>query len=136
METTEPRFPFTGLHVYHCAQGAWTKLTTCASDDDPLWAVLERELQRATLGIARATALSRANGGFVAGLEDARAAIHAAGAVADQLTERGISVDEKLRAGLSDTGRMLGALIRTLQHDSDERDEEPITVEGDASCEP
>jgi len=132
MYTTEPHFPFTGLHVYHRAQGAWTRLQECAGDDDPLWAVFERELERATLGIARATALSRANGGFIVGLEDARAAIHAAGAVADQLTERGVSVDEKLRAGLSDTGRMLGALIRALRYDPEEEPEEPATARGGA----
>jgi len=131
METTEPPFPFTGLHVYHRAQSVWTALQNCAGDD-PLRSALERELGRATLGIARATALSRANGAFVVELEDARAAIHAAGAVADQLTERGISVDEALQAGLSDTGRMLGALIRTLRYNP----EESAGTQDGASCAP
>lgn len=48
-------------------------------------------------------------------LYTARGAIHAAGAIADQLTRRGTPVDEDLQELLCDTARMLGALIRTLQ---------------------
>lgn len=114
MENQDAHFPFTGLHVYQRAQEAWTT-THESKNEDPLWRVLEEESQQAVLSIARATARSRHNGGFTTELETARGAIHAAGAIADQLARRGTPVDEQLQDLLSDAARMLGALIRTLQ---------------------
>ena len=52
-EEGRQQFPFEGLHVYQRAQEAWS---TClaAADQDPLGAEIEREVRRATIGIARA----------------------------------------------------------------------------------
>ena len=110
------QFPFEGLHVYQRAQEAW--LASLASADDPLGAEIEREIHQATIGIARATAHSRANGsrndGFSTGLEDARASLHAAAALIEQRTRRGEVEEPELRTLLMDGSRMLGALIRTV----------------------
>ena len=111
----EPRqqFPFEGLHVYQRAQEAWS-LARTALADDALGAAVEREIQQAATGIARATARSRSNGGFTSGLEEARGSLHAAAALVDQLARQGQPVDEELRTLLLDGGRMLGALVRSL----------------------
>ncbi len=110
------QFPFEGLHVYQRAQEAW--LASLAGADDPLGAEIEREIHQATIGIARATAHSRANGsrndGFTSGLEDARASLHAAAALIEQRTRRGDAEEPELRTLLMDGSRMLGALIRTV----------------------
>jgi hypothetical protein len=121
------QFPFEGLHVYQRAQEAWTAALELAGAD-PLWEVLEDEIRRGALGIARATARSRSNGGFSAELEDARGALHAAAAVAEQLSRRGAPVDGTLRALLSDSSRMLGALIRSLAGGREEAVESEAVV--------
>ncbi len=113
------QFPFEGLHVYQRAQEAWTAALELAGAD-PLWEVLEGEIRRAALGIARATARSRANGGFAAEMEEARGALHAAAAALEQLARRGAPVDGALRGLLSDGGRMMGALIRSLAGNREE----------------
>lgn len=51
MGTPEIHFPFEGLHVYQRGQEAWTTALELAGAD-PLWEVLETEIQRAVLGIA------------------------------------------------------------------------------------
>ena len=110
------QFPFEGLHVYQRAQEAW--LASLATADDPLGAEIEREIHQATIGIARATAPSRANGsrsdGFSSALEEARASLHAAAALIEQRTRRGEAEEPELRTLLMDGSRMLGALIRTV----------------------
>lgn len=131
METNEFQFPFTGLHTYQRAQEVWTRVKEHASTD-PLWAFLEAEVRCAVLGIARATALSRRNGAFRGELESARAGIHAAAAIADQLARRGTPVDEELQDLLSEAGRMLGALVRTLQNGKRQRENEDKVVEAGA----
>lgn len=118
------RFPFEGLHVYARAQDAWTAVQT-ASVSDPLWSSVGDEVRNAAVGIARATARSRANGAFAGELEEARGAIHAAAALVEQLERRDVEIDDAFRGLLSDTGRMLGALIRTLRQDR----EEPVDAE-------
>ena len=94
------------------------ELASLASADDPLGAEIEREIHRATIGIARATAHSRANGsrndGFSSALEDARASLHAAAALIEQRTRRGEAEEPELRTLLMDGSRMLGALIRSV----------------------
>ena len=115
-EDGRQQFPFEGLHVYQRAQEAW--LASLATADDPLGAEIEREIHRATVGIARATAHSRANGsrndGFSSALEDARASLHAAAALIEQRTRRGEVEEPELRTLLMDGSRMLGALVRTV----------------------
>ena len=115
-EDGRQQFPFEGLHVYQRAQEAW--LASLAGADDPLGAEIEREIHQATIGIARATAHSRANGsrndGFSRRLEDARASLHAAAALIEQRTRRGEVEEPELRTLLMDGSRMLGALIRTV----------------------
>jgi hypothetical protein len=120
------QFPFEGLHVYQRTQEAWTAALELAGVD-PLWEALEGEIRRAALGIARATARSRSNGGFAAELEDARGALHAAAAVVDQLIRRGAPVDG-LRSQLADGGRMLGALIRSVAPGREEPVESEVVV--------
>jgi hypothetical protein len=117
-EDGRQQFPFEGLHVYQRAQEAWSACLA-AADQDPLGAEIEREVRRATIGIARATAHSRANGtrhddGFSSSLEDARASLHAAAALIEQRTRQGEAEDPELRGLLIDGSRMLGALIRTV----------------------
>ena len=121
------QFPFEGLHVYQRTQEAWTAALDLAGAD-PLWEALEEEIRRAALGIARATARSRSNGGFAAELENARGALHAAAAVVDQLNRRGAPVDVGLRSQLADGGRMLGALIRSLAQGKEEQVETEAVV--------
>ncbi|MFN2419880.1 MAG: hypothetical protein ABR527_00640 [Gemmatimonadota bacterium] len=121
------QFPFEGLHVYQRTQEAWTAALELAGAD-PLWEALEEEIRRAALGIARATARSRTNGGFAAELEDARGALHAAAAVVDQLIRRGTPVDSGLRSQLADSGRMLAALIRSLAPGREEQAESEALV--------
>lgn len=105
--------------MYARAQDAWlAALETTV--DDPLWDAVEDEIGTAAVGIARATARSRANGGFAGELENARGAVHAAAALLEHLERRGIEVEGPFRGLLSDTGRMLGALIRTLAQDREE----------------
>jgi hypothetical protein len=115
-EDGRQQFPFEGLHVYQRAQEAW--LASLATADDPLGAEIEREIHQATVGIARATAHSRTNGsrndGFASTLEEARASLHAAGALIEQRTRRGEVEEPELRTLLMDGSRMLGALIRTV----------------------
>ena len=116
-EDGRQQFPFEGLHVYQRAQEAW--LASLAGADDPLGAEIEREIHRATIGIARATAHSRPNGsrndgGFSSTLEDARASLHAAAALIEQRTRRGGVEEPELRTLLMDGSRMLGALVRTV----------------------
>ena len=105
-------FPFEGLHVYQRAQDAWAVAREGRSD--PVGEAVEREVRQAALGIARATARSRHNGGFSAELESARGSIHAAAALIDHAGRGGDPVDERLRPLLFDSSRMLGALIRSL----------------------
>ncbi len=118
IEREEPRqqFPFEGLHVYQRAQDAWSAAQSLVAGEpgDPLWAALEQEVRHAATGIARATARSRANGHFATALEEARGALHAAAAIVDQQDRRGGPSGDGLRALLSDSSRMLGALIRSL----------------------
>lgn len=130
MEPPEFNFPFTGLHTYQRAQEVWTRVKERASAD-PLGALLEAEVRCAVLRIARATALSRRNGAFAAELESARAGIHAAAAIADQLARRGTPVAAELQSLLSDAGRMLGALVRTLQVRPTEESEEVPAAENE-----
>lgn len=111
MYATNSQFPFMGLHVYDRVQEAWTRAQN--GTEDRLHDALEVEIRRVVLDIARATARSR-HGEFRAGLETARGAIHAAGAIADQLARRGTPVEPELQVLLLDAGRMLGALVRTL----------------------
>jgi hypothetical protein len=118
-DEAQKQFPFEGLHVYQRAQEAWTAALELAGAD-PLWEALEEEIRRAALGIARATARSRSNGGFTAELEDARGSLHAAAALVEQLSRRGTPVDGALRGMLSDGSRMLGALIRSQTASRDE----------------
>jgi len=113
------QFPFEGLHVYQRAQEAWTAALELAGAD-PLWEIVEDEIRRAALGIARATARSRTNGNFAAELETARGSLHAAAAILEQLARRGAPADAALRGLLSDSGRMLGALIRSLSGSREE----------------
>lgn len=123
-----PTLPFEGLHVYQRTQEAWA-VASAQADGDPLWAALEEEVREAALGIARATALSRSNGGrsderrspgeFGAALERARGSLHAAAAVLDQLVRRGSPADPQLRTLLVDASRMLGALVRSLSQRSE-----------------
>jgi len=116
------QFPFEGLHVYQRAQEAWLACLATA-DDDPLGPEIEREVRLATIGIARATAHSRANGtrndGFSSALEDARGSLHAAAALIEQRALRGGADEPELRALLMDGSRMLGALIRTVSQRGD-----------------
>lgn len=121
------QFPFEGLHVYQRAQEAWTA-ARAAGDLDPLAEAVEREVRRAVLGIARATALSRANGAFPAALEEARGAIHAAAAALEQAARDGTPVDETLRGLLHDGSRMLGALIRSVRQGRSEPAEVEVAV--------
>jgi hypothetical protein len=86
------------------------------------------------MGIARATARSRSNGGFAAELEGARAALHAAAAIAEQLTRRGNPPDEGLRTLLVDAARMLGALVRSLGRYP--QDEERLGATEETPCAP
>lgn len=116
--------PFEGLHVYQRVQEAWEQAR--AGGVDPLWDLLEAEVRAAALGVARATARSRANGAFATELESARGALHAAAAAADQLTRRGDEVDDVLRTKLVDSSRMLGALIRSVSQPRE--DAEEVTV--------
>lgn len=119
-ETRQP-LPFEGLHVYQRAQEAWTlALETAGAGGDPLLDRLADATREAALGIARATARSRAGGGFAAELERARGAVHDAAAIADQLARRGDPSDDRLRALLNDASRMLGALIRSVTQPHDE----------------
>jgi hypothetical protein len=126
-EEARQQFPFEGLHVYQRAQEAWTAALELAGAD-PLWEVLEDEIRRAVLGIARATARSRSNGGFATELENARGALHAAAAVTEQLARRGAPVDATLKSLLSDGSRMLGALIRSLAGGREEAVESEAVV--------
>ena len=117
-EDGRQQFPFEGLHVYQRAQEAWQACLT-TSEDDPLGLDIEREIRLATVGIARATAHSRNNGGrsdggFTTALEDARGSLHAAAALIEQRARRGAADEPELRALLVDGSRMLGALIRTV----------------------
>jgi len=112
-EDGRQQFPFEGLHVYQRAQEAWLA-SLAASADDPLGPEIEHEIGRATMGIARATAQSRTNGGFTAALEDARGSLHAAAALIEQRAKRGGTDEPELRTLLVDGSRMLGALIRTV----------------------
>jgi hypothetical protein len=117
-EDGRQQFPFEGLHVYQRAQEAWSACTA-AADEDPLGAEIEHEIRLATIGIARATAHSRANGtrhegGFSSTLEEARGSLHAASALIEQRARRGGAADPELRGLLIDGSRMLGALIRTV----------------------
>jgi hypothetical protein len=117
-EDGRQQFPFEGLHVYQRAQEAWL-VSLVATEDDPLGHEIEREIQLATIGIARATAHSRTNGvrpdgGFACELESARGSLHAAAALIEQRTRRGGPDEPELRALLVDGSRMLGALIRTV----------------------
>lgn len=112
-EDGRQQFPFEGLHVYQRAQEAWLASLAVAADD-LLGPEIENEIGRATMGIARATAQSRANGGFTAALEDARASLHAAAALVEQRVKRGGPDEPELRTLLLDGSRMLGALIRTV----------------------
>jgi len=112
-EDGRQQFPFEGLHVYQRAQEAWL-VSLAASADDPLGSEIEHEIGRATVGIARATAQSRANGGFTAALEDARGSLHAAAALVEQRARRGGPDESELRTLLVDGSRMLGALIRSV----------------------
>jgi hypothetical protein len=121
------QFPFEGLHVYQRTQEAWTAALELAGAD-PLWSFLDEEMRRATLGIARATARSRNNGGFAAELEEARGAVHAAAAIVEQLERRGSATDGALRSLLSDSGRMLGALIRSVAAGREEAIESEVAV--------
>lgn len=114
MDTQHAQFPYSGLHVYQRAQEAWT-LTQDSESEASLRGMLEAEVRRAVLGIARATAHVGRRDAFRVELERARGAIHAAGAIADQLARRGTPVDEELQEFLVDAARMLGALIRTLR---------------------
>lgn len=109
-------FAFEGLHVYQRTQEAWTVARETLGTD-PLERAIEEEIRRAVVGIARATARSRANGGFASGVEEARGSVHAAAAIAEQLVRGGTSVDERLVAHLHDASRMLGALVRSLGAD-------------------
>lgn len=118
------RFPFEGLHVYARAQDAWAAAQS-APVPDPVWSSVEEQVRNAAIGIARATARSRTNGAFAGELEEARGAIHAAAALVEQLERRDVEIDDAFRGLLSDTGRMLGALIRTLRQDR----EEPVGAE-------
>lgn len=118
-EERAQRFPFEGLHVYARAQEAWVAALEAAISD-PLWSAVEDETRKAAVGIARATARSRANGAFAGELEEARGAVHAAAALLEHLERRGTEVEGPIRGLLSDTSRMLGALIRTLGHGRDE----------------
>lgn len=131
MEAKAFQFPFTGLHTYQRAQEVWTRVKERGTAD-PLWALLEAEVRCAVLRIARATALSRHDGAFATELESARAEIHAAAAIADQLARRGTPVDEELQNLLSDAARMLGALVRSLQAPSPEEGNEDRVVEAGA----
>ena len=110
--------PFEGLHVYQRAQEAWETVLSMGGAD-PLWERLEVETRKAALGIARATARSRSGGGFVAELEDARGALHAAAAIVDQAARRGDPIDDALRTRLVDSSRMLGALIRSVSQQAE-----------------
>lgn len=123
-------FPFEGLHVYQRTQEAWTAARHAAEEDpnDPLKAVVQEKIQRAAIGIARATARSRANGDFGIGLEKARGSLHAAAAACEQLERRGEVRDEELRQLLLDSSRMLGALIRSLAIDRNELAESEVAV--------
>jgi hypothetical protein len=126
-DEARPQFPFEGLHVYQRAQEAWTAALELAGAD-PLWEALEDEIRRAALGIARATARSRSNGGFSTELETARGALHAAAAITEQLARRGAPVDGTLRGLLSDSSRMLGALIRNVASGREEAVESEAVV--------
>ena len=112
-EDGRQQFPFEGLHVYQRAQEAWL-VALGAAGDDPLGPEIEHEIGRATVGIARATAQSRANGGFSTVLEEARGSLHAAAALLEQRARRGGPDESELRALLVDGSRMLGALVRTV----------------------
>lgn len=112
MVAKAPLFPFEGLHVYQRIQQAWTAGLELARAD-PLWGKFEVEIQ-AALGIARATARSRSNGGFADELERARGSVHAAAAIVEQLSRRGSPVGEDLRGHLAFVSRALGALVRSL----------------------
>ncbi|MBW3660814.1 MAG: hypothetical protein KY397_04185 [Gemmatimonadetes bacterium] len=120
-------FPFEGLHVYQRAQEAWA-LARAAGEAGPFAVAVEREIRAAALGIARATARSRANGAFGTELEEARGAIHAAAALLEQAQRAGDTVDETLRALLHDGSRMLGALIRSLGQSRAEAIEEEVAA--------
>ncbi|CAN5254767.1 MAG: hypothetical protein H0W36_06695 [Gemmatimonadetes bacterium] len=107
------QLPFEGLHVYQRVQEAWAA-AEAAAGAGPLRGDIEAEIRKAALGIARATARSRANGDFGAELEAARGALHAAAAVADQMARRGDPAQDEFRTLLVDSSRMLGALIRSV----------------------
>ena len=124
-EDGRQQFPFEGLHVYQRAQEAWV-VSLAAAVDDPLGAEIENEIGRATVGIARATALSRANGGFTTALEDARGSLHAAAALIEQRTRRDGPDEPELRTLLVDGSRMLGALIRTVSQRGDALEAEAV----------
>lgn len=126
-DAARQRFPFEGLHVYQRAQEAWS-LALATLPAEPVAEAIEREIGQATLGIARATARSRSNGGFEAELESARGSLHAAAALFDQLARRGIVTDDGLRTALSDGSRMLGALIRSLGNGRNEPVESEAAV--------
>jgi hypothetical protein len=112
-EDGRQQFPFEGLHVYQRAQEAWLVALAGAADDS-LGPAIEQEIGRATVGIARATAQSRSNGGFTAALEESRGSLHAAAALLEQRSRRGGPEEPDLRTLLVDGSRMLGALIRTV----------------------
>ena len=129
-EDGRQQFPFEGLHVYQRAQEAWLA-SLAAAEDDPLGEAIEREIRLATVGIARATAHSRNNGGrsdggFAVGLEEARAALHAAAALIEQRARRGGPDEAELRGLLIDGSRMLGALIRTVSQRGEVMEAEAI----------
>ncbi|MDX1624486.1 MAG: hypothetical protein R3199_10960 [Gemmatimonadota bacterium] len=112
-ERQQQRFPFDGLHVYQRAQEAW-EVARESLGSDPLEGEVEEEIRRAAIGIARASARSRTNGGFAAELENARGSLHAAAAIAEQLGRAGSPIEERLDALLAESAGMLGALIRSL----------------------
>jgi hypothetical protein len=129
-EDGRQQFPFEGLHVYQRAQEAWLG-SLGVTDDDPLGPEIERELRLATIGIARATAHSRANGNrhdgaFPTGLEEARGSLHAAAALIEQRARRGGPDEPELRALLIDGSRMLGALVRTVTQRGEVVDAEAV----------
>ena len=129
-EDGRQQFPFEGLHVSQRSQEAWLACLATV-DDDPLGPDIEREVRLATVGIARATAHSRNNGGrsdggFAAALEEARGSLHAAAALIEQRSRRGGPDEPELRALLVDGSRMLGALIRTVSQRGEVMEAEAI----------
>lgn len=116
-EARQQRFPFDGLHVYQRTQEAWSVARETLGTD-PLEVAIEEEIRSAALGIARATARSRENGGFAAELEHARGSLHAAAAIVEQLERHEVRIEERLGSLLVDSARMLGALIRSVTRDA------------------